>query len=349
MMDLKFTCTFFRGRTGDHERRDSLWFKAVLPTLMMAALATSSMAAPSKKATTARPVAKKTAARPAGKKAVARPAARPAKKAAAKPAKAPATAPARRLPPYTESISGTLVKFDMLPVPAGTVSVAPTTDAPKGAKPKTVAVKPFWIGKTEATWDMFDVWYLFLDTPGGGAPVATGKDSDAISRPTRPYGAPDRGFGHTGYAAISVTFLAADEYCKWLSQKTGKKYRLPTEAEWEHAARAGTKGNGPTGAELQKVAWVWENADNKAHPVGTKPANAWGIHDMLGNVGEWCIDLNGKPALCGGSFNDDAAKVSFATRAYQTDDWNATDPQIPKGRWWLPDAPFAGFRVVREE
>ncbi|MBW3622722.1 MAG: formylglycine-generating enzyme family protein [Armatimonadetes bacterium] len=251
--------------------------------------------------------------------------------------------------PYTESISGTLVKFDMTPLPAGEITLASNPNDPKKAPPRTVKIKPFWMGKTELTWDAYDVWYLFLDEPGNQGPIPTGK-GEGISRPTRPYGAPDRGFGHAGYPAISMTYLAAEEYAKWLSKKTGKKYRLPTEAEWEYACRAGTNSLGPTDpAALQKVAWVYENADFKTHPVGQKPANAWGLHDMLGNSGEWATGLDGKPVLMGGSFNDDADKVHCSARAYQTPDWNVTDPQTPKGKWWLPDAPFAGFRLVREE
>jgi formylglycine-generating enzyme required for sulfatase activity len=286
-------------------------------------------------------------ARPAARKATAKPAPKPAKP---KPgAVASPVASANTLKPYTETIAGTLVKFDMAPVPAGSFVPSPGPNDPAGAAPKTVKVKPFWIGKTELPWDAYDVWYFLLDVPGSNGPIPTGKGSDAVSRPTRPYGAPDYGYGHQGYAAICITYLAAEKYCEWLSQKTGKKYRLPTEAEWEYAARAGGKSLGPADAAgVQKVAWVDENSEYKTHPVGKKPANAWGLYDMLGNVGEWCVGADGKPVLRGGSFRDPAAKVSAAFRAYQTPDWNQTDPQIPKGRWWLPDGPFAGFRLVRE-
>ena len=132
---------------------------------------------------------------------------------------------------------------------------------------------------------------------------------DAESRPSHPYGAPDRGFGHDGYAAISETSRAAMQFCVWLSAKTGKKYRLPTEAEWEFACRAGGPGGKLDREELKKVAWFWENSEEQPHPVGKKAPNAWGLYDMLGNVGEWAIGLDGKPVLCGGTWQDKAGLV----------------------------------------
>jgi len=131
--------------------------------------------------------------------------------------------------PYRDSIPGTLVSFEMIPVPGGTV----TLDTPQG--PRTVSVGPFWIGKTEVTWDEYDIWAFRLDLAGR---VPT--DSiDAVSRPSRPYGAPDRGFGHQGYPAIGMTYFAAQTYCAWLSAKTGKRYRLATDVEWSRAVQAG--------------------------------------------------------------------------------------------------------------
>ncbi|MCH8273416.1 MAG: SUMF1/EgtB/PvdO family nonheme iron enzyme [Armatimonadetes bacterium] len=231
--------------------------------------------------------------------------------------------------PFVETIAGTLVKFTMVPVPDGSITL--------GGEEHTV--RNLWMSESEITWDAYDVWAFQFDL----SPKEQAEGVDAESRPTRPYGAPDRGFGHQGYPAISMTHHAAVEFCKWLSKKTGRKYRLPTEAEWEYAARAKEREY-----DLRAVSWHWDNAEDKTHPVGKKAPNQWGLHDTLGNAAEWCDGLDGKPVLCGGSFADKAEKINPGARAYQTPDWNERDPQIPKSTWWLSDAPFAGFRVVCE-
>lgn len=231
----------------------------------------------------------------------------------------------------------------MVYVPAGTIQVVDPKDH---TQKREVRVGPFWIGKREVTWDEYDVWAFRLDL----SEQERVQGVDAVSRPSKPYGAPDRGFGHQGYPAISMTYYAAEQYCRWLSAKTGKKYRLPTEAEWEYACRAGVlKSDGSSSipvAELEKIAWFRDNADNKTHPVGQKQPNAWGLYDMLGNAAEWCTGLDGKPVVCGGSYKDSAEQVHPAARQTQTPAWNATDPQYPKSKWWLSDAPFVGFRIV---
>ncbi|HIE51455.1 MAG TPA: hypothetical protein EYP85_06820, partial [Armatimonadetes bacterium] len=236
-----------------------------------------------------------------------------------------------------------LVKFEMIPVPGGTYEMP--DPAHPGAKRKVV-LKGFWMGKTEVTWDEYDVFLYRLDEK---EEKAAGK-AHAVSRPTKPYGNPDRGFGHHGYPAIGITYHAAEQYCRWLSLKTGKKYRLPTEAEWEYACRAGVLPAGPLEDRtwLDDHAWYWENSEDKTHPVAAKQPNAWGLYDMLGNAAEWCQGRDARPVVRGGSYTDPAAKVHPAARQHQTPAWNASDPQFPKSKWWLPDAPFVGFRVVCE-
>ena len=245
------------------------------------------------------------------------------------------------LPVAKESIPNTLVTFEMVKVPAGKIEVK-TADG----KTQEVEIKPFWIGKTEVTWDEYDIFAFRLDQTD----AEKAKDTEAKTRPSKPYGAPDFGFGHKGLPAMCVTYHAAESYCKWLSEKTGKKFRLATEAEWEYAARAGqAEAEKLEEAELTKVAWYWDNADDKAHPVAKKAANAWGLHDVLGNVREWVTGLDGKPVTCGGSYDDELEDVQLTTRQKQTADWNSTDPQNPKSRWWLSDGPMVGFRIVRED
>lgn len=259
------------------------------------------------------------------------------------PAQAARPAEAQARSPYTETIPGGLVKFEMVPIPAGEITL-PDPKAP--GKTRAVQVKPLWMGKTEVTWDVFDIYAFRLDQ----TEQDKAQGVDAASRPSRPYGAPDHGFGHQGYAALSMTYHSAEQFCRWLSAKTGKKYRLPTEAEWEYAARAGKTGAAARAAkDLESIAWFWDNADDKAQPVGRKQANAWGLHDLLGNAAEWCTGLDGTPVVRGGSWRDKAAQVHPGARAVQTPEWNQSDPQDPKSRWWLSDGSFVGFRVVREE
>lgn len=239
--------------------------------------------------------------------------------------------PAQASEAFVQKIPGSLVSFKMLPIPAGRITQAG----------KTIAIPKLWVSETEVTWDLFDIWAFRFDL----TPDEVAKGVDAESRPSRPYGAPDRGFGHAGYAALAMTPYAINEFCNWLSKKTGRKYRLPTEAEWEYAARAGMASEP---ADLGSVAWFRDNADDTAHAVGKKKPNPWGLYDMLGNVGEWTIDANGEPVVCGGSYKDRKANVGFLARARQLPQWNQTDPQNPKSRWWLSDAPFVGFRLVYE-
>ena len=250
---------------------------------------------------------------------------------------APSVSPAERVQsatpePYTESIAGTLVTFEMVPVPAGTVTI----------DGKSVTVPSFYIGRREATWDMYDVFALGLDAPKSSTGV------DATARPSRPYGAPDYGCGHAGFPVISVTRNAAEAFCAWLSVKTGKKYRLPTETEWLRVASLVAVGGELASGRRNDIAWHRGNADGRTHAVGTKAADALGLFDLFGNAAEWVTTTDGARVLRGGSFRDSAETVGPAARSVQDDTWNERDPQLPGSRWWLSDAPFAGFRVVRE-
>jgi formylglycine-generating enzyme required for sulfatase activity len=237
-----------------------------------------------------------------------------------------------QLAPVRDSIPGTLVRFELVPVSGGRVTVGG----------KAVEVKPFLIGRTELSWEAYDP---FAFGPGSGG--ARGS-ADAVSRPSRPYGAPDYGWGHAGFPAISVTRNAAEAYCRWLSERTGRTYRLPTEAEWVRAAQLAA-GSAPfTAARRELLAWHRGNAGDKSHRIASKRADALGLHDLFGNAAEWVTTDDGKLVTRGGSWRDRADSVGPNARAVQDDSWNERDPQIPKSPWWLSDGPFVGFRVVRE-
>src|SRR5882724_7897175 len=134
----------------------------------------------------------------------------------------------------------------------------------------------------------------------------------------------------------------ARAYCVWLSAKSGRKYRLPTLAEWQHACGPAV----PAGSSPQTLAWLAGNSGGVPHPVATTAPNALGLFDMRGNVMEWCIDEKGNPVACGGCYKD--AEATCTTTHAPDPAWNASDPQIPKSKWWLADGPFVGFRVVCE-
>lgn len=232
--------------------------------------------------------------------------------------------------PFIEKIPGSLVEFKMIPVPESTVEI-------DGVKH---TVKGIAMGQSEVLWDVYDIFTFRQDMTA--AEQAQGVDAKA--RPSKPYGAIDHGFGHAGMPAICISHHGATEFCKWLSKKTGKTYRLPTEAEWMAAAAAGQ----PMPTNLDEVAWFWDNADDSTHPAGKKKLNAWGFVDMLGNVAEWVNVSETERVVKGGSWKEKAPRVNFTDRMKQTPKWQERDPQTPKSRWWLSDAPFVGFRVVCE-
>ena len=251
-----------------------------------------------------------------------------------------------KLADYTESIKEFLVSFDMVAVPGGKLVTA--TGSPDG-KPRTVDVKPFYMGKREVTWDEYDVFCLKKDL----TPEQITAKFDDENRPSPIYAQnnPDCGFGHAGYPAISISQKSAIKYCEWLSKRTGRKYRLATEAEWEFACSGGdATAEPPKGAELQKVAWFDANSEEATHPVGKKAANVLGLHDMLGNAAEWVIAEDGKRVVKGGAFNDrpSTGRLSAGARYVYVVAWQARDPQLPKSSWWYSDSPHGGFRIVCE-
>lgn len=271
---------------------------------------------------------------------------------------------------YEQSIPGSDVRFAMVPVPAGSFQMG-SAAGQAGAEPDEqpqhkVELAAFWMGAYEVTYDEFSI---FLNDISLSQNIVT----DAVTRPSSPYIDMTLGMGKAGgFPANSMQQYGAIMYCKWLYTKTGIFFRLPTEAEWEYACRAGSTTVYPFGdnaGALGDYAWFSKNSDNKYHKVGQKKPNAWGLYDMLGNVGEWVLDqyqsdyyasLSGtavqplrEPStrhprtVRGGSYRDDAQALRSADRLMSDLVWNRRDPQIPKSRWWNADAPFVGFRIVR--
>ncbi len=225
------------------------------------------------------------------------------------------------------AVPDTTLELDLVRLPAG------------AAGDEGPPVASFSILRTEVTWDLYDVYLLRLDLPA----EQRGDDVDAEARPSKPYGAPDFGFGHAGYPVLCVTRHAAEQFCAWLSAKTGRSFRLPTEAEWRYAC-----GDlDPETTSLEDVAWTFQNARGRTHPVGSLAPNRWGLHDMLGNAAEWCA--GDELVVRGGSWRDFPEDVSPDYREVQSRSWNITDPQIPKSTWWLSDGSFVGFRVVCDD
>jgi formylglycine-generating enzyme required for sulfatase activity len=250
-----------------------------------------------------------------------------------------------------------LGQFKLVKVAAGTI-VMPATRPAQG--PQAVQIKSFWIGQTEVTWEVLDDFLLFRDVNA----KAANKAADARLRPSfMPYSDPTQGFGRQGYPALTVHPRYATIFCRWLSQITGRKYRLPTEAEWEYACRCGQDPEDIRDlkahtARLMETAWFAGNSrlagvdddDPRTHPAGSQKPNAWGIHDMLGNAAEWVVGADGRFYLKGGGYLDDARDVSSMARVrFDSGTMQMRDPQDPKSLGSLSDCPQAGFRVVCEE
>ena len=282
--------------------------------------------------------------------------------------------------PYTETISGAQVGFDLVVIPSGQFQMgSPANEAdrkPDEGPPHKVKLGAFWMGKCEVTWDEYELFmYPGIDKPKpeAGAQVYVDPASDAVSRPTKPYVEMSFGMGKVGYPAISMTQHAANKYCEWLSAKTGHFYRLPTEAEWEYACRAGSTTAyffGDDAKQLDQYAWFAKNSGSKYQKVGKKLPNAWGLYDMHGNVAEWTLDqydpdfykqflgpLASSPwnratkpyphVVRGGSWDDDADKLRSGARRGSEARWKMQDPQLPKSIWYHTDASFVGIRVIR--
>ena len=189
----------------------------------------------------------------------------------------------------------------------------------------------FWMAKTELTWDIYDTFLQIVNSSEN-----LYAEVDAITGPTPAYASVDRGFGRSGYPAISMSAQAADSFCLWLTNTTGTNFTLPTIEQYE-AANAGGGSS-----------WHQFNSEKMTHPVGTKEPNSLGIYDIEGNVGEWVITKDGHRVV-GGSFRDSDEALGTKTILTPIPDWNKTDPQLPRSPWWFADADFVGLRLVINE
>jgi formylglycine-generating enzyme required for sulfatase activity len=289
---------------------------------------------------------------------------------------------------------GSELTMELMPVSGGSFNMGPFEDG----STHEVKVDSFWMSQNEINWDLYKLYlvesmdelrkeayayYFGEELPDSVSydnlpeDVVTkieemGLSADIVSKPSPPYSDVTYGMGTDGFPAVNITHYAAVMFTKWLSVKTGEFYRLPTEAEWEYACRAGANEEyqQPSADELEAIAWHRDNSNRQYQPVGTKEPNAYGLYNMFGNVAEWTLDqyledysqaLEDEPAenplfipeklyprsVRGGSWMDDPAQASCLQRRGSAPKWKMKDPQYPKSAWWHTNAPFVGFRVVK--
>ncbi|MGA1978342.1 MAG: SUMF1/EgtB/PvdO family nonheme iron enzyme [Bacteroidales bacterium] len=220
---------------------------------------------------------------------------------------------------FTEQIPKSSVSFRMMAIPGGRFRMGSPAGEPFRKEDegpvREVEISPFFLEETEVTWDEYLAFYEQTATEGRttdteGLRSRNAGKADAISGATPPYGQPDQGWGYGKRPAISMSFHAAETYCKWLSSVTGKTYRLPTEAEWEYACRAGTSTpyffpgdprkfekaglksrlSSNDTAGINSYIIYLGNSRSRTQTSEMVHANPFGLKNMSGNVAEFCSD-----------------------------------------------------------
>lgn len=214
-------------------------------------------------------------------------------------------------------------------------------------------IKPFYMGKHEVTWDMFYNWAYGSDLNANQYAELQAKNL----RPSPLYEDCNQlKLGLGDRPALSMSRTTAEAFAKWVSEQTGKSYRIPTDAEWQHALKLG--GGIPDNQDdLFKQAVFIDNAEIQFDPpfleltdvVGTKQANELGIHDLIGNAAEWVVDTGAEKIVRGGHF---MLKVDEFTPDWKSiedqDIWNETYPQLPKSKFWYRDHYYQGIRLIAD-
>ncbi len=215
------------------------------------------------------------------------------------------------------------------------------------------SIKPFYVGRTEVTWDMFRGWSYGADL------LSTGEIKHELDRGLRPSelyaDRPNARMGFGKRPAIGMTYDTARLYCDWLSRQTGRRYRLPTNAEWSHVLQL--SGGVPAERdELLAQAVVFESAppdelglDVVSAEVASKAPDRLGLFDLLGNAAEWVQPAGDKRWVRGGHFYLEAESLTPEWRSVEDFDvWNASSPQLPDDASWYVDHFYQGIRLVCE-
>lgn len=292
--------------------------------------------------------------------------------------------------PFQVTIPGTEVSFWMEPIPGGEyVMGSPQSEAGREdveGPQKKVAVEPFWMARLEVTWKEYNqyikLYEAFKTFEQQQKRVVTEENQvDAITAPTPLY-EPSFTYEYGDdpeLPAVTITQYSAKQYSKWMSAITDLQFRLPTEAEWEYACRAGAQTAfhfGDDASKLDEYAWYLDNSgDGGQKKGGQKKPNPWGLYDMHGNVAEWVLDslepykqadkpFNGSKwintpeldprVVRGGSWEFEAYQCRCASRlgsdsSQDEGGWREYDPNYPASPWWFTSDPArgVGFRLIR--